>query len=95
MKLVEKALPASEEDQIRSQDSLKRSLEISAGLFGMCQYFRNLHLQEGPGKGVFNVRISVSRKNYRQCLEMFKKFKIQFRVRPVLSRTELGFLLAF
>ncbi len=45
MKLVEKALPASEEDQIRSQDSLKRSLEISAGLFGMCQYFRNLLYQ--------------------------------------------------
>jgi hypothetical protein len=44
VKLVEKALPASEEDQIRSQDSLKRSLEISAGLFGMCQYFPHFSL---------------------------------------------------
>ena len=31
VKLVEKGLPVSEEDQIRAQSSLKRSLEISAG----------------------------------------------------------------
>ncbi len=76
VKLVEKALPASEEDQIRSQDSLKRSLEISAGLFGMCQYFRNLLYQSFVGEAIIkptgvsgkrslHVRISGSMKNYR------------------------------
>ena len=34
VKLVEKGLPVSEEDQIKGQSSLKRSLEISAGWVG-------------------------------------------------------------
>ena len=34
VKLVEKGLPVSEEDQIRSQATFKRSLEISAGFSG-------------------------------------------------------------
>jgi hypothetical protein len=38
VKLVEKALPANEADQIRSQDNLKRSLQISAGLYGVYRY---------------------------------------------------------
>jgi len=46
VKLVEKALPVSDADQIRSQANMKRSLELSAGIFNGGKQ------EEGPNKRI-------------------------------------------
>ena len=58
VKLVEKALPKSEEDQIRSQDNLKRSVEMSSGII-IPQFNKKLKTEDIIEPDVINIQVIV------------------------------------